>query len=256
MANVSQPDLNSAGLVLPAELCAVLSQMGAVVLAPESVNTIVTLVTALAAQTIPGTAGAGVTLIDDRGTRTVAASDPLVEQADLLQYQLDSGPCLTAWRDQVPVRAGDLHIEARWPRWTARASALGVRAMISVPLTAAGASLGAIKVYSNHPNAYDEREEEVLSLFAQQAAVLLVNTQALADARQLSNDLSQALANRDIIGQAKGVLIAQGAADGPTAFAMLVSASQRSHTKLHDVARQLVQSAADRRTARETTPEG
>ena len=39
--------------------------------------------------------------------RSMAASDPLVERADALQYQFDSGPCLTAWRDQVTVRVDD-----------------------------------------------------------------------------------------------------------------------------------------------------
>ena len=256
VADVSHFNSISTGLGASAELETVLSQMGAVVLAAETVDTIVALVTALAAQTIPGTTGAGVTLVDARGTRTVAASDPLVEQADLLQYQADSGPCLTAWRDQVTVRADDLHIETRWPQWSADAVGLGVRAILSVPLTTAGVTVGAIKVYSTHPNAYDERGEQVLALFARQAAVLLVNTQTLADARQLSSDLSQALTNRDIIGQAKGVLIAQGAADEQAAFRMLVSASQRSHTKLHDVARQLVSAVADHQPLWGTPPTG
>jgi hypothetical protein len=49
-----------------------------------------------------------VTLVDTHGKRSMAASDPLVERADALQYQFDSGPCLTAWRDQVTVRVDDI----------------------------------------------------------------------------------------------------------------------------------------------------
>lgn len=247
-ATASPTTASSASTGGSAELDAVMSQMGAVVLAAETVETMVTLVTALAVQTIPGTTGAGVTLVDARGTRTVAASSPLVEQADTMQYRVDSGPCLTAWRDQITVRADDLDSETRWPQWSAQAAGLGIRSILSVPLAAGGTTVGAMKVYSTQPGVYDRRAEELLALFARQAAVLLVNTQTLSDARQLSTDLSQALANRDIIGQAKGVLIAQGATDEQAAFAMLVSASQRTHTKLHDVARQIVQSLADRRT--------
>lgn len=40
-------------------------------------------------------------------------------------------------------------------------------------------------------------------LFARQAAILLSNTEALADARRLSAQLIEVLNNRDIIGQAK-----------------------------------------------------
>ena len=89
------------------ELTAVLAQMGAVVLSAETIDTTIKLVTTLASESIPATTGAGVTLVDARGKRSMAASNPLVERADALQYQFDSGPCLTAWRDQVTVRVDD-----------------------------------------------------------------------------------------------------------------------------------------------------
>src|SRR4051794_35234739 len=121
-----------------------------------------------------------------------------------------------------------------------------VRAVLSVPLVAAGAGIGAIKVYSDQASAYDARAEHLLELFARQAAVLLANAQTLADAREVNVQLTDALRSRDIIGQAKGILLAQGAVDDQSAFAMLVQASQRANTKLHDVARRLVDSVKSR----------
>lgn len=232
------------------ELTAVLAQMGAVVLSAETIDTTIELVTTLAAETIPDTSGAGVTLVDARGKRSMAASDPLVERADALQYQFDSGPCLTAWRDQVTVRIDDTEAETRWPQWTAAAAELDLRAMLSVPLTTSEATIGAMKVYSGQPAAYNTRAEHLLELFARQAAILLSNAQALTDARRLSAELTEALTNRDVIGQAKGVLIAQGAVDGEAAFAMLVAASQRSNTKLTEVARRVIASAVSRNPRR------
>jgi GAF domain-containing protein len=98
------------------------------------------------------------------------------------------------------------------------------------------------QVYAREPAVYDASAEALLSLFAQQAAILLANTQTVANARQLTGQLTEALANRDLIGQAKGILLAQGAADDHAAFAMLVAASQRSNVKLHEVARRVVAS--------------
>lgn len=232
------------------ELTAVLAQMGAVVLSAETIDTTIKLVTTLAAESIPATTGAGVTLVDARGKRSMAASDPLVERADALQYQFDSGPCLTAWRDQVTVRIDDTDGETRWPLWTAAVAELDLRAMLSVPLIASGTAIGAIKVYSGQPAAYNTRAERLLELFARQAAILLSNTQALADARRLSAQLTEALNNRDVIGQAKGVLMAQGAANDQAAFALLVAASQRSNTKLAEVARRVIASAISRNARR------
>lgn len=225
-------------------LTGMLVQLGGVVLSTETLETAVALVTKLAAVTIPGTAGAGVTLVDSRGRRTTAASDPLVAEADALQYELDSGPCLTAWSEQIIVRIDDLHTDDRWPRWSAAAASLGVASMVSLPLVAGDTSVGAIKVYSREAGVYNAYAEEVLGLFAEQAAVLLTNMLSLTDARRLSAELSQALQRRDVIGQAKGVLMARGAADPETAFSMLVAASERSHLKLHDVAARLLTSLA------------
>jgi GAF domain-containing protein len=222
--------------------------MGAVVMSTETIGTTVELVTSLAVETIPGTAGAGVSLVDAEGKRSVAASHRMVERADGLQYEFDDGPCLTAARDRVTVRIDDVAAESRWPQWTRAVAEVGVRSMLSVPLVAAGAGIGAIKVYSGAPSTYDARAEQVLELFAKQAAILLANAQTLADARQLNVQLTGALQSRDIIGQAKGILLAQGAVDDVAAFAMLVNASQRANTKLHAVARQLVDAVKDRNT--------
>ena len=228
-------------------LAGLLVQLGGVVLSTETLETAVALVTRLAAVTIPGTAGAGVTLVDERGRRTTAASDPLVTEADALQYAFDSGPCLSAWSEQVTVRIDRLDTEERWPRWTEAAAELGIASMISLPLVADDTSVGAIKVYSRHAGVYDTHAEHVLGLVAEQAAVLLVNMLTLADARRLSTQLAGALHRRDVIGQAKGVLMAQGADGEETAFAMLVAASQRSNLKLVEVADHLMTSVSRQR---------
>lgn len=247
MSDALQPE---AAPELTTEVATVLTQLGGVLLSTETVETTVALVTKLAVETIPGTAGAGLTLVDGRGRRTTAASNQFVADVDALQYAFNSGPCLTAWSEQRTVRIDDLAAESRWPQWTAAAGELGVQAMLSVPLTSADTSVGAIKVYSRQISAYNQRAEHVLGLFAQQAAALLANMVALADARRLSAQLGDALQSRDVIGQAKGVLMAQGAEGDQAAFAMLAAASQRTNLKLHEVARQLIASVLIRDAGR------
>jgi GAF domain-containing protein len=226
----------------------VLLRMSGVLLSRESVNTVVELVTTLAAATLPGTTGAGVSLVDQAGKRTTAASDPLVQQADVQQYELDEGPCLSAARERAVVRIDDLHGERRWPRWRDAVAELELRSVLSAPLIAGDEAIGAMKVYSREVAAYDGHSERLLTLFAQQAAILLANMQSLQDAQQLSTQLKAALTSRDVIGQAKGILLVQGAPGEEAAFGMLVSASQRSNVKLHEVARQIVAAVISGRT--------
>jgi GAF domain-containing protein len=227
---------------LAEDLGGVLARMSGVLLSVETVDTAVGLVTQLAAETLAGSSGAGVTLVDERGKRSTASSNTLVEQADALQYQFDSGPCLTAWRDRVMVRIDDVRAETRWPDWTASVASLGVGSMLSAPLVAGDTSIGAIKVYSPQAHAYGAPSERVLGLFAEQAAILLANTQTVSDARRTALELRAALKNRDVISRAEGILLAQGAPDEQTAFGMLASASRRSNLKVAEVARQLVAS--------------
>ena len=71
----------------------------------------------------------------------------------------------------MTVRVDDTDGETRWPLWTAAVAELDLRAMLSVPLITKGDAIGAIKVYSGQPAAYDARTEHVLELFARQSAI-------------------------------------------------------------------------------------
>src|SRR5215213_2879162 len=161
-------------LPLADELSAIFARMSGLLLSEETVTTAVRLVTSLATDTIPGTVGAGVTLIDEAGRKaTTGASDPLVERADSLQYQLGQGPCLTAWAGRTVVRIDDIPADPRWPEWSAAVEPLGLWAALSAPLVAGDVALGAIKVYADRPHAYDALAERLLWMFAAQAAILL-----------------------------------------------------------------------------------
>jgi GAF domain-containing protein len=211
------------------DLASALAQMSQVLLAAQTAATAVDLVGELAVAAIPGTIGAGVTIVDGHGKRSRAATNMLVEDADSMQYQLDDGPCLTAWRAQVPVRIDDMESESRWPHWTAWVASLGVRSMVSVPMVAAGTVIGAIKVYSDQ---VDDDSERVLGLFADQAAVLLANTQTMTEARQLTAQMTDALERRDVISQATGVMLAHGAADSEAGLVRLLGVANSAQVTL------------------------
>jgi GAF domain-containing protein len=235
------------GLPLAEELSVVFARLSGFLLSEETVSTAVRLVTSLAQDSIPGTAGAGVTLVDEWGGKaTSAASDPVVERADSVQYELDEGPCLTAWAQRTLVRIDDVESERRWPRWCRAVQPLGLRAAMSAPLVAGNRPLGAIKVYARQPAAFDSHAEHLLVMFSAQAAILLANVQSLESARRLSDGLKDALRGRDVIATAKGVLMArEGIAEEP-AFTMLVALAQQEHKSLRDVAGALVKSTVRR----------
>ncbi len=222
------------------DLGTALNQMAGLVLSRETVDTALELVTTLAATTTAGTLGAAVTIVDEHGKRSRAASNAAVEQADALQYDLDEGPCLTAWRTRQLVRIDDTTTDGRWPRWNDAVDPLGVRSVISAPLLVGEESIGAMKVYCERPMNYGPHDEHVMRLLAGQAAILLANSQSLQTARRLSRQLTEALATRDAIARATGVLLAQGATGEQEAFATLAAAARQADRPVQDVARALV----------------
>jgi GAF domain-containing protein len=247
----ARPEERSSGP--PTDLAGALSQMAGLLLSRETVDTALELVTTLAATATAGTLGAGVTVVDEHGKRSKAASNSATEQADALQYELDEGPCLTAWRTREPVRIDDTTTDGRWPRWNEAVSRLGVRSVLSAPLLVADESIGAMKVYCERPMNYGPHDEHVMRLLASQAAILLANTQSLAEARRLSRQLTDALASRDAIAQATGVLLAQGAATRQDAFATLAATARRSDRPVEDVARALLAAVTARNTGSTAT---
>jgi GAF domain-containing protein len=238
---------------LPPELSSAMTQMAGLVLSRETVDTALALVTTLAEATIARTTGAGVTIADEHGKHSKAASNQLVEQADALQYEFDEGPCLTAWRTRQLIRIDDTATDSRWPSWNSAAARLSVRSVLSVPLVVDGEGIGAIKVYSDQPANYGQHEERVMSLFAEQAAILLANTQSLQQARRLSRQLTDALGSRDAVVRATGVLLARGAADQDAAFVALTDAATRSGQAVHEVARELLAAVVARNAGSSAT---
>jgi GAF domain-containing protein len=222
------------------ELVGAFARMSGFLLTEQTVDAALVTVTSLATETIEHSDGAGVTLLDAQGHRaTSAATDPLVGRLDELQYRLDEGPCLTAWRDLAVVRSGDDDAQ-RWPTWTPLAHELGMRSFLSVPLLAGDVAVGALKVYSRSPAAFDERDEHLLHRFAAQAAVFVANVKALRDAEHFTDHLKETLRTRDLLATARGILMAQNRIGPEAAFVELAALAERDGTTVAVVAQRLV----------------
>ncbi|WP_201787291.1 GAF and ANTAR domain-containing protein [Actinoplanes sp. TFC3] len=187
-----------------------------------------------ALHTVPGAEYAGLTTVERRReVSTPAATDDLVCQVDQAQYDTGQGPCLDAVYEKRTVRLADMSTETQWPDFTRRALKLGVRSMLSFQLYVQQDDLGALNLYSAKADAFDDESENVGLLLAAHAAI------AMADARK-EHQLSAAISARDLIGQAKGILMERHKITGDRAFHVLVRTSQKANIKLAEIARYLV----------------
>lgn len=163
-----------------------------------------------------------------------AYSSRVAYESDLAQYETDEGPCLEAIRAHETIVIDDLLEDERWPDYGRRASELGVRSMISFRLFVLGDTMGALDFYSARPNAFDVHDRSIGQVFASHAAVAM-------KAAVAESSLEAALATRDLIGQAKGVLMAQEAITADAAFRRLQEISQRENRPLRSVAKEITE---------------
>ncbi|MBT2566960.1 GAF and ANTAR domain-containing protein [Arthrobacter sp. ISL-85] len=224
------------------ELAALTGQLAGGFLTEENAARAVQSLAYVLKDSVPGSAGAGASLINARGRRESAGvTDPVVLRADKLQYELGQGPCLSAWAEQRAIIIQDARQETRWPRWTAAVADLPLRSVLSAPVTTQGRHIGAFKVYSPHPMAFDDHSVFLIERLAAPAAVMLGNARDRETAQRLSTQLVEALANRDMISRAEGVLIERMNITSREAFTIMLSASRGEGKPLHEVAREIVQ---------------
>ncbi|HYN99664.1 MAG TPA: GAF and ANTAR domain-containing protein [Actinomycetota bacterium] len=199
----------------------------------------------LAVDTIDSCEHAGVTLIKAGKFETPAGTDDVPGKVDRVQYQTDEGPCLSAIREHEIYEIGDLSKEERWPKFATRAhDETGVRSMLCFRLFADEDTRGALNMYSKAESAFEDTDRAVGSVFAAHAAV------ALSTAME-HNQLEEAIRSRDVIGQAKGILMEREGVTADEAYDILRRSSQNLNVKLRDLAAKVAESPAPKAEKRD-----
>jgi GAF domain-containing protein len=225
----------------PGELTTVFAHLHGMLLSQDDATTAVHQLAMAVHQVIPAAAGAGVSLLDEDGTRiSTASTDTVVEAADASQYDLGQGPCLSAWATGEPQRIEDTSTETRWAAWQALAAKSGIRSVLSTPLVHRGHILGALKVYSTTPAAFGDAEQRLLGLFADAAGTLLGAAQSVEAPVRLSAALQAALASRETVGLATGVLMARERLGPEAARSVLLERARAQGRKVTQLAAEVL----------------
>jgi GAF domain-containing protein len=217
-----------------------LAELSTFIVSELSVAETLTRVASLAVEALPPAMFAGITMMVDDRVSTQVFTDPTSAEIDEAQYQSGRGPCLDAFRHGFVVAVESLESDPRWPEFAAAATAHGVRSTLSLPMLAGAETLGALNFYAGVDRAFGESEAEIGAQFAAQAAVVLVNAQAYWGARLQSEHLQLAMAGREPIDIAKGIIMNSMGCGPDEAFDILVKQSQHENRKLRDIAIEIV----------------
>jgi GAF domain-containing protein len=219
-------------------------------LAASTVAQVLGQVVAAAQTVIPAAQLASVTLRSTDGAfHTPVQTDPIAAALDQQQHQSGRGPCVDAARPDGPAMAmaGDLATDARWPEFAAASVRAGYRSVLVTTLMASPGRAGlggALNLYARGPGAFVPADQDQALLLATHAALAVATTQAVSAADLERSQLNAAIASRDVIGQAKGILMARQGLGAEEAFDVLRRTSQDLNVKLVELARTVAEHPA------------
>ena len=202
----------------------------------DDVDAVLSDLVAGAVRSVPNAQHAGITLARQGAVGTAAATGPYPVLLDEVQQCHSQGPCLSAAWDQHVIRINDMNLETRWPAYSVEAiQRTPIRSIVSFELFTEPPRIGALNLYAERPGAFDDDAIELGLIYATHTALAwrLVRRES---------QFRSALASRDIIGQAKGVIMERFNLDAVEAFELLTRLSQESNTRLIEIAAALINS--------------
>ncbi len=176
---------------------------------------------ALAKRSVPSCDAAGVGLVIVGEPVTASATDRVVVEVDLVQYDTGEGPCLDAMAHSNVVRVDVIEKEIRYSRFAPGAADTGINSVMSFPLLALGRTVGAFNLYSYSRDAFQEDSERLMQPIVGYAAEVLATSPLYAYSLDMVDGLVESLENQGIIAQALGVLMVRHDLTSAEAFDLL-----------------------------------
>lgn len=209
--------------------------------------------TLLARHTVRHSQSVSITVVQDGRYRTSNSTGPEPLALDEAQYREGDGPCLEAIRSRRQLAVTVEERPDRWPRFHDEARHAGVTGTLSTPLVRCPDDVvGALNIYAGEDGGFSPDDRRTADLMGEIVATLVGRSLALRSSSQLNEQLRQAVATREIIGEAKGILMVSQSCTRDEAFDILRRASQRENRKLRELAEELVlrvEARAERKVA-------
>jgi ANTAR domain-containing protein len=198
----------------------------------------------LAAGQVRGCAAASVGVWRSGELAVQASSHP--DATLLTQVQLDSGrgPMLDSLAVRAPIQCDDSLHDRRWPEYSSAAVRLGVRC--SVTLCAGDEAVVVLSLLGLRPRAMALEELQLAGLVAAFSAALVGAVADYSDSRRTTVQLQDAAAGRELVDQAKGILMHALNCSADEALARIRDVSQRSNLRATEVAARVIDAQSGR----------
>ncbi|WP_258948992.1 GAF domain-containing protein [Lentzea californiensis] len=222
------------------QIAVTLSELTASLVGCHDAESVLRLVTA-ACENLLSASAIGMLLADPRGgLSVVSASDEQARFLELLQSQIDEGPCVDCVSDDATIACPDLEeASGRWPAFAPAALDAGLRAVHAVPMRLAGAAVGGLNMFYAAVTPWGEWQQRLGQVLADLAVLGLSQDDDPARTQRLAEQTLTTLNDRVVLAHAVGMVA--GALDTGTdeARRLIFGYATSNQAPVRDIARRL-----------------
>jgi GAF domain-containing protein len=171
---------------------------------------------------------------------TAAATARVALELDLVQYDHDDGPCLTAFRTLQSVRIDLVEEGDAFPHVAAAARRRGVTSVLSLPSIWRGTAVGSLNLYSRS-GPFDETAETIAAVLAAQTAMAISRSPEFGAAQSVVRAAQREADERAEIDLATGLLMINEACTAEQADGLLRSAAATDEQTIVAIAHRIIE---------------
>lgn len=196
---------------------------------------ILKLIVAVTAQSM-GSKLCSLMLLNDRNELVIRATQTVSEDYTRKQpIRLGEGISGRVAQENRPVVIYDVQKEPQY-KYKDIAKKEGISSYLCVPLAVKGRVIGVINLYTSLPHKFTKNEIEVLSTVANQAALVIENTELMVKTKIIQEELE----SRKIVEKAKGVIMKEKRLGEAEAYRLLQKYSMDNRKSMRQVAEAII----------------
>jgi GAF domain-containing protein len=217
-----------------------LEQLSAVLQSQRTLGAALAGIAEAAVLSVPGCDAASIALSIEGRSATAAATARVALELDLVQYDNDDGPCLTAFRSVQTLRLDVIEAGDAFPHFARAASERGVLGVLSVPATWGAQVVATLNLYSRR-GPFDESAVSVASVLGAQVAIAVSRSPEFVAARATVEQAQRDVDDRADVDVATGLLMGTQGCTAEQAEGLLLQAADQEARTILQIAHRIIE---------------
>lgn len=222
------------------DLVNVLQQLAEVLQTQRTLGAALAAIAEAATVSVPGCDAASIAISIAGRPATAAVTARVALELDMVHYDTQDGPCLTAFQSMSTIRVDLVEQGDTFPHFALAARRKGIRGVLSVPATWGDEVVATLNLYSRR-GPFDESAESIASVLGAQVAIAVSRSPEFAAARGVVEQAQRTADDEADVNLAAGLLMVNESCTAEQAEGLLRQAANRDERTILEIAQRIIQ---------------